>query len=88
MLAWLFLGAVAAVVGKTSRRRSSGLGELEPPTRQDVMDAWYRYLSEYHEGQWSRKYARLSKLSRHHRPREHLTPAAKRIYWRLCNEQP
>jgi len=36
--------------------------------RFDICEAWYLYLSEYHEGQFSKKYKRLSRLTEHFRP--------------------
>ncbi len=36
--------------------------------RHDVCEAWYLFLSHYHEGQDSRKYARLSKLLGYYTP--------------------
>ena len=40
--------------------------------RFDICEAWYLYLSEYHEGQNSKKYARLSKLLTCFQPRDSL----------------
>lgn len=36
--------------------------------RFDVAEAWYLFLSNYHEGQGSEKYARLCKLLKSFRP--------------------
>lgn len=32
--------------------------------RFDICEAWYVFLSQWHEGQWSLKYERLCKLTR------------------------
>lgn len=37
--------------------------------RFDICEAWFLYLNETHEGQGSEKYARLSKLLQHFKPR-------------------
>lgn len=37
-------------------------------SRFDIAQAWYWWLTDHHEGQWSEKYARLCKLSRSYRP--------------------
>lgn len=37
--------------------------------RFDICEAWYMYLSHYHEGQGSEEYRRLSKLLTHFSPR-------------------
>lgn len=36
--------------------------------RFDIVEAWYLALSECHSGQWSREYARLSRMGRYFRP--------------------
>lgn len=36
--------------------------------RYDVCEAWYLFLCDYHEGQGSRFYARLSKMSTYFSP--------------------
>lgn len=36
--------------------------------RFDIAEAWYLWLCDNHGGQWSREYARLSKLTRNFRP--------------------
>ena len=41
--------------------------------RLDVAEAWHCWLSLNHGGQWSREYARLSKLTRSFRPRPTLS---------------
>lgn len=54
--------------------------------RFDICAAWYHYLSETHEGQWSAKYARLSRLMSFYSPCEseqhlnRLNPNAYAIY--------
>jgi hypothetical protein len=40
--------------------------------RVDICEAWYLYLSSTHDGQGSLKYARLSKLTGHFKPRSRL----------------
>lgn len=40
--------------------------------RFDICEAWYLYLSEYHGGQFSPEYARLSKLLESFTPRDTL----------------
>lgn len=46
-------------------------GELDEPyfDRFDICEAWYLWLTRNHGGQASPEYARLSRLSRHFRPR-------------------
>ena len=34
----------------------------------DICEAWYLALADCHGGQWSREYARLSRLSRYFSP--------------------
>lgn len=36
--------------------------------RFDIVDAYYWFLSEYHDGQYSRRYARLSKITSYFSP--------------------
>jgi hypothetical protein len=60
--------------------------------RFDVMQAWYLYLSESHEGQWSDKYRRLCKLSRTFVPGpafsyRTLTDNGRAIYRRLTKKR-
>ena len=57
--------------------------------RFDIAEAWYLYLSETHEGQWSEKYERLSKLLTWFNPRpnlevETLSENGRNIYETLC----
>lgn len=58
--------------------------------RFDIAEAWYAFLSDYHEGQGSKKYARLSRLSRKFKPGAAwsgiagLSDNAKEIYRRLA----
>ena len=41
--------------------------------RFDIAEAWFLWLSEHHDGQYSARYARLSKLSRSFSPRPSLS---------------
>lgn len=36
--------------------------------RFDIVDAYYWFFADYHEGQWSEKYARLCKISTYFTP--------------------
>lgn len=36
--------------------------------RWEILDTYYWWLSDHHSGQWSRDYARLSRVSRVYRP--------------------
>lgn len=36
--------------------------------RFDIVDAWYLALSEWHGGQWSPEYARLSRMTGYFKP--------------------
>ena len=36
--------------------------------RFDIVEAYYLFFTEYHEGQWSDKYRRLSKIMTYFRP--------------------
>lgn len=36
--------------------------------RFDIAEAWYLYLSHFHDGQWSEKYERLSQLTSWFKP--------------------
>lgn len=38
--------------------------------RFDIVEAWYCFLCDYHEGQWSEKYRRLSKMLTYFTPRQ------------------
>lgn len=56
--------------------------------RGDILDAYYLFLSYYHEGQSSYKYERLSKMSKYYTPSpllrlESLSDNAWAIYERL-----
>lgn len=60
--------------------------------RTDILMAWYLYLAETHEGQWSDKYRRLCKLQKHFVPGpsfgyETMTDNARAIYRRLCRKK-
>jgi hypothetical protein len=53
--------------------------------RFDICDAHYLFLSEWHEGQWSKKYRRLCNMGRFYKPSpglryEGLSNNAKEIY--------
>ena len=37
-------------------------------SRWDIVEGWYWFLTDYHEGQWSQKYIRLSFLQRIYQP--------------------
>lgn len=57
--------------------------------RFDIAEAWYLALSHCHGGQWSREYARLSKLSRSFTPSpflsvKNLTENGREIYDAAC----
>lgn len=57
--------------------------------RFDICEAWYLWLSENHEGQWSDKYRRLSRMSEYYTPPhslsvENLGENAREIYEALC----
>lgn len=59
--------------------------------RFDIAAAWYLFLMEYHGGQGSKSYSRLSKLSRSFRPgplfnADSLTENAWDIYQSLCDK--
>ena len=41
----------------------------------DICEAHYLFLSLWHEGQWSKKYRRLSRLQGHFTPRPSLRPS-------------
>jgi len=59
--------------------------------RFDIVEAYFIYLMEYHEGQWSNKYARLSKMYSYFKPspmlndRESLSENSRAIYDNLVN---
>ena len=60
--------------------------------RFDICEAHYLFLSLWHEGQWSEKYERLSRLTRYFTPRPSLrlatlTPNAKAIYSALVRKE-
>ena len=57
--------------------------------RFDICEAYFLALSHCHGGQWSREYARLSKLMRYFRPApslsvENLSDNARVIYDNAC----
>lgn len=57
--------------------------------RFDIVEAWYLALADCHGGQWSREYARLSRMSRYFRPSpmlsvDTLSDNAREIYERAC----
>jgi hypothetical protein len=41
--------------------------------RFDIAEAYWCFFCDYHEGQWSKKYQRLSKMSRYFKPRYDLS---------------
>lgn len=41
--------------------------------RFDIVEAYYLYFVDYHGGQWSREYARLSRMTRYFKPRQSLS---------------
>lgn len=61
--------------------------------RMDILEAYYLFFSQYHEGQWSEKYSRLSNLLSYFSPRpglmgrEQLTENGQAIYDRLVEEE-
>lgn len=60
--------------------------------RIDICEAWYLFLCDYHEGQGSERYARLSRLCRFFTPRaflasaDDLTENGRAIYDSLASE--
>jgi hypothetical protein len=60
--------------------------------RFDICEAWYLYLSHWHNGQGSREYARLSRLLSYFTPRDSLcdecdlSDNARCIYEQLCED--
>lgn len=36
--------------------------------RFDIVEAYYLFFTQYHEGQWSEKYSRLSKITTYFKP--------------------
>ncbi len=57
--------------------------------RFDIVEAWYLALSNCHGGQWSRDYARLSRMTRYFRPSpllsvDSLTDNGREIYDAVC----
>ena len=57
--------------------------------RIDIIEAWYLALAHCHGGQYSREYARLSRLGRYYRPGplfsvDSLTDNARDIYAQAC----
>ena len=60
--------------------------------RFDICEAYYLFFSHYHEGQWSKKYARLSKMLGYFKPApmlryDSLTDNGKVIYDNLINRE-
>ena len=41
--------------------------------RFDIVEAYYCFYSDYHEGQWSDKYRRMSRISAYFKPRPNLS---------------
>lgn len=59
--------------------------------RFDIVEAWYLALCDCHGGQWSREYARLSRLLRYFKPSPMLSVASLsdnglEIYKQACNK--
>ena len=57
--------------------------------RFDICEAYYLALSHCHGGQWSREYARLSRMANYYRPSpflsvENLSENARAIYEGAC----
>jgi hypothetical protein len=57
--------------------------------RFDIVEAWYLALADCHGGQWSREYARLSRMTRYFKPSpflsvETLNDNAREIYKQAC----
>ena len=60
--------------------------------RFDIVEAWFVFLSEYHEGQGSEKYARLSHILSYFNPSPNvmcgnLTENAQAIYQNLVDQE-
>ncbi len=60
--------------------------------RFDICEAYYLFFSHYHEGQGSKKYHRLSKMSRYFKPSpllsvETLTENGREIYEALARRE-
>ena len=60
--------------------------------RFDVVEAWFVFLSEYHEGQDSKKYARLSHILSYFKPSPNvmcgkLSENAQAIYQNLVDKE-
>ena len=60
--------------------------------RIDICEAHYLFLSFWHEGQFSKKYRRLCRMTRYFSPRPSLrpstlTPNGKAIYSRLVGDE-
>ena len=60
--------------------------------RYDICEAYYLYLSEYHSGQWSKDYKRLSKMNKYFKPSinlcyENLTDLGRAVYDNLVKER-
>jgi hypothetical protein len=60
-------------------------------SRYDIVDAWYWWLVDHHEGQWSERYARMSRLGRIYRPSRLANgpdgEIAQDIYDNLCEKE-
>lgn len=41
--------------------------------RYDIVTAYYLFFCDFHEGQFSKKYSRLSKITRYFKPSPNLT---------------
>jgi hypothetical protein len=59
--------------------------------RFDIVEGWYLALCHCHGGQWSREYARLSRMSRYFKPSpflsvETLTENGREIYENACSK--
>ena len=61
--------------------------------RFDICEAYYLFLSFYHEGQWSDKYKRLCKLLKYFKPsdllrdEENLSENGRAIFWELERQE-
>lgn len=59
--------------------------------RFDIVEAYYIYLVQYHEGQWSDTYRRLCRMSKYFKPspmlcnEEDLEENSRKIYNNLVN---
>ncbi len=60
--------------------------------RLNIIEAYYLFLSDYHEGQWSDKYRRLCRMNQYFKPGpllkyESLSDDAKEIYDALVEKE-